>query len=573
MSEVEAPVSDPVAAEASAAPEAGDAPADAGVAAPALAYDAAQGDKPVAEAEKPAEKRRSRWGSKAAAEPESSAVVPADGARKRSRWGGKKDDGPADPLMMAVQMGIPLATLQHMSAKQQEMLPQMKQRVDEIDLLLRLPDCGVSEIPPERRSPSPDPVFDRTGTRVNTREVRRRQALERERQSVLDSLKPKPVGQKQWRKIIVPVDKYPGYNFFGALIGPRGNAQKRMERESGCKIVIRGKGAIKDGCGRHDGRPLGPEDEEPMHVLIEGPDEETVEAGQQLVERVLNPYSDDAVSQKEKQMKELAVLNGTVKEEENSAANWGNRAAAGALFQGNRGVPLPALPPPPGCMGMGCGAAPPSMDDEYASFMNELTGDGGANGGGGPPGIDKDAVLAAAPWMKPESEGGIGSSQPRAAQLPPPPSGFPGGGPPPPWANMGRPPPPVPGGFPPPPGYGLPPPPSNGMPPPPGGYPPYPPPPYGAPPPPGMPLPPGMPPGYPPPPGMPPPYGAPPPPGMPPGYGGPAIGMPPGMPPGYPPPSPYGMPPPNAAPPPPPPDDAPPPPPPDDDAPPPPPPE
>lgn len=68
----------------------------------------------------------------------------------------------------------------------------------------------------------------------------------------------------------MPIEKYPGYNFFGAIIGPRGNAQKRMERESGCKVVIRGKGAIKDGCARHDGKPLGPEDEEPMHVLIEG---------------------------------------------------------------------------------------------------------------------------------------------------------------------------------------------------------------------------------------------------------------------------------------------------------------
>lgn len=134
---------------------------------------------------------------------------------------------------------------------------------------LRLPDCGVSEIPPDRRSPSPDPIFDKTGTRVNSREVRRRAQLERERTELLDSLKPK-APQRQWRKIMVPVDKYPGYNFFGALIGPRGNAQKRMERESGCKIVIRGKGAIKEGMGRHDGKPLGPEDDEPMHVLIEG---------------------------------------------------------------------------------------------------------------------------------------------------------------------------------------------------------------------------------------------------------------------------------------------------------------
>ena len=146
---------------------------------------AAPADAAGAVAEDAPKPKKSRWGNK---EPVPSPAE--DGAsRKRSRWGKKEE--PADPLLMAVQMGIPLATLQHMSAKQQEMLPQLKQRVDEIDLLLRLPDCGVSEIPPERRSPSPDPVFDRAGTRVNSREARRRSTLEKERQSVLDSLKPK----------------------------------------------------------------------------------------------------------------------------------------------------------------------------------------------------------------------------------------------------------------------------------------------------------------------------------------------------------------------------------------------
>ena len=80
---------------------------------------------------------------------------------------------------MAVQMGIPLATLQHMTPKQQESLPQLKQRIDEIDVLLRLPDCGVSEIPAAQRSPSPEPIFDRSGMVVNTREVRKRQAAAR----------------------------------------------------------------------------------------------------------------------------------------------------------------------------------------------------------------------------------------------------------------------------------------------------------------------------------------------------------------------------------------------------------
>lgn len=206
----------------------------------------------------------------------------------------------------------------------------------------------MSEIPEGQRSPSPEPIFDRTGNRVNSREVRRKAKLEEQRVEIIESLKPK-VPQRQWRKIIVPVDKYPGYNFFGALIGPRGNAQKRMERESGCKIVIRGKGAIKDGMGRHDGKPMGPEDEEPMHVLIEGPDEESVEKGQILIESVLNPYSDGAVEQKEKQMRELAIINGTLKEEDEKVnpATWGNAAAKGALFNPSRGCARPPDAPNP----------------------------------------------------------------------------------------------------------------------------------------------------------------------------------------------------------------------------------
>ena len=69
---------------------------------------------------------------------------------------------------------------------------------------------------------------------------------------------------------------------------------------------------------------------------------------------------------------------------------------------GRPGLALPP-PPPPG------GGPGGSMDDEYASFMAELGGGPPpppANGGG-PPGIDMNGVLAAAPWMRPENEGGI----------------------------------------------------------------------------------------------------------------------------------------------------------------------
>jgi hypothetical protein len=47
---------------------------------------------------------------------------------------------------------------------------------------------------------------------------------------------------KKWRKIMIPIHDHPGYNFFGLIIGPRGNTQKRMQRETNTKIAIRGMG-------------------------------------------------------------------------------------------------------------------------------------------------------------------------------------------------------------------------------------------------------------------------------------------------------------------------------------------
>jgi len=41
------------------------------------------------------------------------------------------------------------------------------------------------------------------------------------------------------RKIYLP--KNTGVNYIGLLIGPRGLYQKRLEEESGCKILIRGR--------------------------------------------------------------------------------------------------------------------------------------------------------------------------------------------------------------------------------------------------------------------------------------------------------------------------------------------
>mgnify|MGYP001810302888 CR=1 FL=1 len=35
--------------------------------------------------------------------------------------------------------------------------------------------------------------------------------------------------ERKWKKIFIPFKQYPGYNFIGLIIGPRGNTQKRMQ--------------------------------------------------------------------------------------------------------------------------------------------------------------------------------------------------------------------------------------------------------------------------------------------------------------------------------------------------------
>ena len=67
------------------------------------------------------------------------------------------------------------------------------------------------------------------------------------------------------RKIFVPQPNV--FNYTGLIIGPKGSNQKRLEEETGCKILVRGKGSQKEG------QPPQPDDNEPQHVLIVGDSE------------------------------------------------------------------------------------------------------------------------------------------------------------------------------------------------------------------------------------------------------------------------------------------------------------
>jgi splicing factor 1 len=115
------------------------------------------------------------------------------------------------------------------------------------------------------------------------------------------------------RKLFIPVDKYPDYNFIGLIIGPRGTTQKRMEKETGAKIAIRGRGSVKMGR-RADGKPL-PSESEDLHVLITGDRQEDVDRACAMVEKLLIPVEEGLNEHKALQLRELAMYNGTLREE------------------------------------------------------------------------------------------------------------------------------------------------------------------------------------------------------------------------------------------------------------------
>jgi far upstream element-binding protein len=79
------------------------------------------------------------------------------------------------------------------------------------------------------------------------------------------------------------VETNPDFNWMGVLIGPRGSTQKRLEADSGCKVLIRGKGAQRQDDSRFDHETA----QEPLHVLIVGKNEADAKRGEQLVRDIL----------------------------------------------------------------------------------------------------------------------------------------------------------------------------------------------------------------------------------------------------------------------------------------------
>ncbi|OEH75052.1 zinc knuckle domain-containing protein [Cyclospora cayetanensis] len=192
--------------------------------------------------------RKSRW---------EKSKKSADG----SRWGSENDKPFLPPPFVDLPIGMtPLQVDRFLR----------EQRIDE---LYRKLNAGILEFfDADIRPPSPPPIYDKNGGRVNTRDVR-----------------------------------YPDYNFMGIIIGPRGCNHKRLEAESGCTISVRGRGTQKEGKRDHQ------TDEEasmPMHVHIIGDTDEAVERAVALIEPLLDPLHPAHEEFKRRGLEQLALVNG-----------------------------------------------------------------------------------------------------------------------------------------------------------------------------------------------------------------------------------------------------------------------
>ncbi|KAL5744262.1 hypothetical protein ACOSQ2_027378 [Xanthoceras sorbifolium] len=248
----------------------------------------------------------------------------------------------------------------------------------------------LDDRPEGQRSPSPEPIYDNMGIRINTREYRARERLNKERQEIISQIiKRNPAFKppadyrppKLQKKLYIPMKEYPGYNFIGLIIGPRGNTQKRMERETGAKIVIRGKGSVKEGRlqQKRDLKP-DPSENEDLHVLVEAETPDSLEAAAAMVEKLLQPVDEVLNEHKRQQLRELAALNGTIRDEEycRLCGEPGHRQYAcpsrTSTFKsdvlckicGDGGHPTIDCPVK--------GTTGKKMDDEYQNFLAELGG-------------------------------------------------------------------------------------------------------------------------------------------------------------------------------------------------------
>ncbi|XP_060526110.1 protein held out wings isoform X2 [Cylas formicarius] len=161
-------------------------------------------------------------------------------------------------------------------------------------------------------------------------------------------------------KVYVPVKEHPDFNFVGRILGPRGMTAKQLEQETGCKIMVRGKGSMRDKKkeDQNRGKPNWEHLSDELHVLLTVEDTENraqikLQRAVDEVRKLLVPQAEGEDELKKRQLMELAIINGTYRDSSTKAASasacdeeWRRVAAAAVDAQRLLSPAIPGLGTP-----------------------------------------------------------------------------------------------------------------------------------------------------------------------------------------------------------------------------------
>lgn len=284
----------------------------------------------------------------------------------------------------------------------------LRLQIQDCSARLSRSDLGIP-LNPRDRSPSPEPIYNNQGVRINTRIDRTKNELISQRNYAITKLKEidpeyQPPSIFKYKnvnleeKVMIPASDYPHINFIGLILGPRGKQLEDIKAETQCQIVVRGKGSLR--CGmtgiKKDGKIVDALDE-PLHAWIQGTLAENVKKAVEKIQNLIdmeiyNPECEQMVALRAKHMHELAVLNGTVKGYESKCLNCG--LLGHQTWQCGNGQNVTSATICSACGGVGhltkdCRQRRPGeiwsksvnsstkeLDQEYAAFMNDMMAEG-----------------------------------------------------------------------------------------------------------------------------------------------------------------------------------------------------
>lgn len=159
-----------------------------------------------------------------------------------TKWGDEDEKVFNPPSFYAVARGVPLHEVEYLI------------RLYRLDELVKMKNVGQLDLQDrDVRSPSPEPIYDKDGKRLNTTEQRMKDEMVDEITTLIDECKdmnPNFIpphefrNVKKSRKIFIPESATGGKNnFAGLILGQKGENQKKIETKTGCKISLRGKSA------------------------------------------------------------------------------------------------------------------------------------------------------------------------------------------------------------------------------------------------------------------------------------------------------------------------------------------